>query len=198
MRHHGPGGIRLGDEGFVLPLLCQPCAPQPLVKLPEGLRCWAIDSGVRHAVTGIEYEAARAAAFVGYRMICEWENLSLTDDRSGRIPRFVEPRWNGYLSNVQPSVFRSRYEEQLPAIVSGNEILASKAEPSGSVHHDSARGELPRARMHALCDRREPAHRDVRRAGPRRGLGTVRGFLWPDGRLDVPVPLVLHGMRPRM
>ena len=53
----------LGDEGHVLPLLCQPCLPRPLVKLPEGVRCWAIDSGVSHAVTGIEYEAARAAAF---------------------------------------------------------------------------------------------------------------------------------------
>jgi galactokinase len=116
----------MGDEGFVLPLLCQPCAPQPLVKLPDGLRCWAIDSGVRHAVTGIEYEAARAAAFAGYRMICEREDLPLTEDRSGRIPRFVEPRWNGYISNIQPSVFRSRYEEQLAATVPGNEILASK------------------------------------------------------------------------
>jgi galactokinase len=116
----------MGDEGFVLPLLCQPCAPQPLVKLPDGLRCWAIDSGVRHAVTGIEYEAARAAAFVGYRMICERENLRLTEDCSGRIPRFVEPRWNGYISNIQPSVFRSKYEERLPEIISGDEIIASK------------------------------------------------------------------------
>ncbi len=73
----------LGDEGHVLPLLCQPCVPRPLVKLPEGLRCWAIDSGVRHAVTGIEYEAARAAAFIGYRMICEWENLPIQKEESG-------------------------------------------------------------------------------------------------------------------
>src|SRR5579871_3084678 len=33
----------LGNEGCVLPLLCQPCLPRPLVKLPNGLRCWAID-----------------------------------------------------------------------------------------------------------------------------------------------------------
>ena len=72
----------LGDEGHVLPLLCQPCLPRPLVKLPEELRCWAIDSGVRHAVTGIEYEAARAAAFIGYRMICEWENLPIQKEES--------------------------------------------------------------------------------------------------------------------
>jgi len=113
----------LGDEGYVLPLLCQPCSAKPLVKLPAGLRCWGIDSGVRHAVTGIEYEAARAGAFIGYRMICEWEDLSFMLDRSGRIPRFVEPRWNGYISNISPSIFRSRYEDELPLLISGENVL---------------------------------------------------------------------------
>ena len=121
----------LGDEGHVLPLLCQPCVPRPLVKLGEGLRCWAIDSGVRHQVTGIEYEAARAAAFIGYRMICEWENLALVKDESGPIPRYVDTRWHGYLSNVAPSVFRSRYEHRLPELLSGAEILSQ-----GTVHPD--------------------------------------------------------------
>ena len=45
----------LGEEGSVLPLLCQPCLPRPLVKLPEGLPCWAIDTGVGHAASDIEY-----------------------------------------------------------------------------------------------------------------------------------------------
>ena len=114
----------LGDEGHVLPLLCQPCLPRPLVKLPEGVRCWAIDSGVRHAVTGMEYEAARAAAFIGYRMICEWENLPLKKDDSGGVPRYTDPRWQGFLSNVAPSVFRSRYEQRLPEFLAGKEILS--------------------------------------------------------------------------
>ena len=114
----------LGDEGHVLPLLCQPCLPRPLVKLPDALRCWAIDSGVRHAVTGIEYEAARAAAFIGYRMICEWENLPISKSESGRIPRYTDPRWHGFLSNVVPSVFRSKYEQRLPETISGADILS--------------------------------------------------------------------------
>jgi galactokinase len=118
----------LGDEGHVLPLLCQPCVLRPLVKLPEGLRCWAIDSGVRHAVTGIEYEAARAAAFIGYRMICEWENLPIEKDKSGPIPRYTDPRWKGFLSNVVPSIFRSRYEQRLPELISGAEILSRGVE----------------------------------------------------------------------
>jgi L-arabinokinase len=115
----------LGHEGHVLPLLCQPCLLQPLVKLPEGLKCWAIDSGVRHAVSGAEYEAARAAAFVGYRMICSWENLAIVRDERGRIPRYSDPRWQGFLSNIAPSEFRSRYEIRIPEVISGEELLST-------------------------------------------------------------------------
>lgn len=114
----------LGDEGHVLPLLCQPCLVRPLVKLPEELRCWAIDSGVRHAVTGVEYEAARAGAYIGYRMICEWEGLPIRKDEGAPIPRYTDPRWHGYLSNVAPSIFRSRYEQRLPEWITGAELLA--------------------------------------------------------------------------
>jgi len=121
----------LGDVDHVLPLLCQPCIPRPLVKLPSGLRCWAIDSGVRHAVTGVEYEAARAAAFIGYRMICEWEGLPIVKDDSGKIPRYSDPKWRGFLSNMAPSVFRSRYEQRLPEFLSGAEVLAQQ-----SIHPD--------------------------------------------------------------
>jgi len=121
----------LGDEGYVLPLLCQPCSPWPLVKLPTGVRCWGVDSGVRHAVTSVQYEAARAAAFIGYRMICDWEHSPLALDSNGRVPRFVEPRWNGYISNISPSVFRSVYEDELPLLASGAEIQAL-----GTIHPD--------------------------------------------------------------
>ncbi|MBZ5594826.1 MAG: galactokinase [Acidobacteriia bacterium] len=115
--------VVLGDEGYVLPLLCQPCQPRSLVRLPQELRCWAVDSGVSHAVTGIEYEAARAAAFMGYKLICDWEGLPVTRDTDGKIPRFTDPRWCGYLSNVTPSVFRSKYESRLPESLAGSAFL---------------------------------------------------------------------------
>jgi L-arabinokinase len=113
----------LGDEGYVLPLLCQPCQTRPLVRLPEKLRCWAVDSGVSHAVTGMEYEAARAAAFMGYKLICDQEGLPVTRDSASRIPRFTDPRWRGYLSEVTPSLFRSKYEARLPEAMPGSEFL---------------------------------------------------------------------------
>jgi len=118
----------LGDEGCVLPMLCQPCITQEPIRLPGGLSCWAIDSGVRHAVTGAEYEAARAAAFVGYRMICEWEKLPIARDAASAIPRFTDSRWHGYLSNLTPSEFRSHYERRLPELSTGEEVLAQGGE----------------------------------------------------------------------
>lgn len=114
----------LGDEGHILPVVCQPCQIKPLVKLPQDLQVWAIDSGVKHAVTGIEYEAARAAAFVGYRMICEWEQLPLQLDESGRIPRYADLRWNGYLSSLESSLFRSKYEARLPEKIAGEALIS--------------------------------------------------------------------------
>ena len=115
--------VVLGDEGHVLPLVCQPCLPQPLVRLPDQLACWAIDSGVSHAVTGVEYEAARAAAFMGYKMICDWEGLAVLPDERSRIPRYSDERFAGYLANLSPSLFRERFEARLPERLSGSEYL---------------------------------------------------------------------------
>ena len=118
----------LGDEQCILPLLCQPCLPERLVRLPDPLRCWAVDSGVSHQVSGIEYEAARAAAFMGYKLICEWENVPVQLDKTGAVPRWVDPRWNGYLANMPPSLFRAKYESRLPETMTGVQFGASGRE----------------------------------------------------------------------
>ncbi len=120
--------VVLGDEGCVLPLVCQPCLPQPLVRLADRLACWAIDSGVSHAVTGIEYEAARAAGFMGYKMICDLEGIPVRRDESARIPRFTDDRFAGYLANLAPSQFRERFEARLPERMTGAEFLAAAGE----------------------------------------------------------------------
>ncbi len=121
----------MGDEGCILPLLCQPCLPRPLVRLPEELQCWGVDSGVSHMVSGIEYEAARAGAFMGYKMICDAESLGVRHDTSGQIPRWTDARWNGYLANLSPSLFRSRYESRLPETLGGADYLRA-----GQIHVD--------------------------------------------------------------
>jgi galactokinase len=114
--------VVMGEEGYFVPMICQPCQPLPLVRLPENLRLWGIDSGVRHSVAGIEYESARAATFMGYRFLCDWEKLVPKLDESGALPRWVEPKWNGYLANISPSRFRRDYEHRLPEHISGKDF----------------------------------------------------------------------------
>jgi L-arabinokinase len=123
--------VVLGEEDCILPLLCQPCLPCPLVRLPERLVCWAVDSGVSHMVSGFEYEAARAGAFMGYKLICDWEGIPVRRDEGGQIPRWTDSRWNGYLANLSPSLFHSRYESRLPERMTGAEYLRD-----GQVHVD--------------------------------------------------------------
>ena len=103
-----------GKEGYVLPLVCQPCLPEPLIQLPEELQIWGIDSGVSHQVSGIEYEAARAAAFMGYKIICDLENIQVTKEPKGDIERYSDPVWNGYLANLSRSIFHEKHEDRLP------------------------------------------------------------------------------------
>ncbi len=115
--------VILGDEDVFVPMICQPSQVLPRVKMPDNLLVWGIDSGVKHAVSGIEYEAARAATFMGYRHLCSLENLQPVLDEGGALPRWVEPRWNGYLANLSPSLFRERYEKNLPEVESGADFI---------------------------------------------------------------------------
>jgi galactokinase len=110
-----------GDRRCLLPLVCQHCLPQPLVPLPDDLEFWGVDSGGHSG--GVEREAARVAAFMGYKLICDWEGLTVAPDEHSQMPRWVDPRWNGYLANVQPSLFRSNYEPRLPESLTGAEYL---------------------------------------------------------------------------
>ena len=113
-----------GKEGFILPLVCQPCLPEPLIQLPNELQIWGIDSGVSHQVSGIEYEAARAAAFMGYKIICDWESLPVTIDDRSEIERYTDTRWDGYLANLSVSLYHEKYEPILPLKMSSGEYLA--------------------------------------------------------------------------
>ena len=106
--------VVLGKKGFIMPLVCQPCNPESLIQLPNQLHIWGIDSGVSHQVSGIEYEAARAAAFMGYKMICDIENITVMQDNSADISRYTDAVWNGYLANLSPAVFYNKYENFLP------------------------------------------------------------------------------------
>lgn len=116
--------IVLGRENCLLPMLCQACQPYAPISLPAGICIWGIDSTATRSTSSAAYEKARAAAFMGYKLICQGEGLDVVMDKGSAIARWTDSRWNGYLSNATPSEFRSRFERRLPESLSGAEFLA--------------------------------------------------------------------------
>jgi len=116
-----------GQEDTLLPLLCQPLHVYPTLPLPAGVKVWGIDSMTTRSTVSTEYEQARAAAFMAYTILCRQRDLHLTLDDAGAVPRWKDPLWNGYLSNLEPSIFRAGYEASLPEALSGAEFLQNYA-----------------------------------------------------------------------
>src|SRR5688500_13789383 len=56
--------VYYGRKERLLPITCQPCRVEEAEDIPDPIRFYGIDSGVRHAVSGSSYEQVRAAAFM--------------------------------------------------------------------------------------------------------------------------------------
>ncbi|MCU0494882.1 MAG: hypothetical protein MUD01_25125, partial [Chloroflexaceae bacterium] len=103
--------VACGEQGQLLALLCQPAELLPGVSLPAELEVWGIDSGIRHAVSGADYGSVRVGAFMGYRIM---QGLA----GAGELPD------GGYLANVAPSLWETRYRDRVPDALDGAAFLA--------------------------------------------------------------------------
>jgi galactokinase len=112
-----------GVENRLLKLLCQPAELQGAVTIPEEISFWGLDSGVAHAVTGADYGSVRTGAFMGYRIIAELAGLNVTETGPGEPVRIDDPRWKGYLANVNPSEYEQGFAARLPERLGGAEFL---------------------------------------------------------------------------
>src|SRR5215207_394174 len=111
-----------GRHDRLLRLRCQPDIVGGHVAIPVGYRFYGIDSGIRHAVTGADYGTVRTAAFMGYRVIADIVGLGVTPD--GPRVRIDDPAWRGYLTNITPLEFETRFLPRLPESMTGSEFLA--------------------------------------------------------------------------
>ena len=110
-----------GRRDRLLRLRCQPAIVEGHVDVPSGFRFYGIDSGIRHAVTGSDYATVRTAAFMGYRIIADVAGLPSSIDSAN--VRETDTRWHGYLVNITPAEFESRFAEHLPERMTGAEFL---------------------------------------------------------------------------
>jgi L-arabinokinase len=120
--------IVFGARNSLLPILCQPCAPLEPIALPAGIRLWGIDSMVRRSTLGGSYEVARAAAFMGYKIICDSQRIGLRLDATCPIPRWTDVRWDGYPSRIGLAEFHSQFDHRLPEALSAAEFLSEFGE----------------------------------------------------------------------
>jgi L-arabinokinase len=98
--------VAVGPAGALLPILCRPASAWPAVTLPPDLEIVGWPSGAAHDVSGAPYERARAAAFMGKRMVEQsqgrsWSWVSeLPPSEVARLPELVDGaefvrRWGG-------------------------------------------------------------------------------------------------------
>ncbi|MBP8128277.1 MAG: GHMP kinase [Candidatus Hydrogenedentes bacterium] len=112
-----------GERDKLVALLCQPAELQEAVPVPENVGIWAIDSGIRHAITGADYTSVRIGAFMGYRIIADMAKLTVTPAGDGRV-QIEDPLWGGCLVNLASSIYEARFRSRLPETVSGREFVS--------------------------------------------------------------------------
>lgn len=61
--------VAIGTAGAILPILCRPASVRPLLSLPSEIEVVGWPTGASHDVSGMPYRRARAAAFMGKRMV---------------------------------------------------------------------------------------------------------------------------------
>jgi L-arabinokinase len=98
--------VALGERGAVLPILCRPASVGPSVPLPAGVEVVGWPTGAEHDVGGAPYRGARAAAFMGKRIVedalgrrCSWVS-ELPHDALDDLPETLDgagflDRWGG-------------------------------------------------------------------------------------------------------
>ena len=109
-----------GRHDRLLRLRCQPGTIEGYVEIPDGYRCYGIDSGISHAVSGADYGTVRTAAFMGYRMIAAAAGLHAV--RDGPRVQIEDARWGGYLANLT-LVELASFSAALPEHMAGAEFL---------------------------------------------------------------------------
>jgi galactokinase len=110
-----------GRRDHLLALLCQPAELEGQVALPPGLEVWGLDSGIRHAVSGADYGSVRVGAFMGYRIVadlCGWRCRRVAP---GKV--LVEDSAFGYLADIAPSTWETRFRDRVPRSIEGRAFL---------------------------------------------------------------------------
>lgn len=104
-----------GKANCLLPIVCRPDAVKAPISIPQNIHFLAVDSGVRHAVSGASYGDVRTAAFMGKQII-----------------NTINPAIQ-CLCDVSVEDFEQKFKNQLPDTILGQTFLEKYGEISDSL-----------------------------------------------------------------
>ncbi|KAG8375307.1 hypothetical protein BUALT_Bualt10G0086700 [Buddleja alternifolia] len=132
-----------GEANRLLAMICQPAEVLGLVDIPNHIRFWGIDSGIRHSVGGADYGSVRIGAFMGRKIIKSFASELLSkscangvtsDDLEEDGVELLETEASlDYLCNLSPHRYEALYVKQLPEIVLGETFVKKYADHSDPV-----------------------------------------------------------------
>ena len=113
----------LGEENKLLPIICQPVEVFSAIPIPDELYFLGLDSGVKHSVSGTAYTNVRVAAFMGYTIIATALGINQVQIATARTTGLWEDLpFGGYLANITPEEYESKFVTLLPATLTGKEF----------------------------------------------------------------------------
>ncbi|XP_061362544.1 L-arabinokinase-like [Gastrolobium bilobum] len=123
-----------GEANKLLAMICQPAEIVGLVEIPNHIRVWGIDSGIRHSVGGADYGSVRIGAFMGMKMIksmaskelsemCAASGLNYDDVEQDDIELLKQEASLEYLCNLPPHRYEALYAKTIPESITGETFL---------------------------------------------------------------------------
>ncbi|RAL50445.1 hypothetical protein DM860_016912 [Cuscuta australis] len=132
-----------GEANKLLAMICQPAEVLGLVDIPDHIRFWGIDSGIKHSVGGADYKSVRVGAFMGREIIKSIASTCLSPSSSSNNgANHDEPEEYSmelleaegsldYLCNLSPHRYEALYGKMLPECMYGDVFLEKYVD-----HHD--------------------------------------------------------------
>ncbi|GER39757.1 galactokinase [Striga asiatica] len=132
-----------GEANKLLAMVCQPAEVLGLVDIPNYIRFWGIDSGIRHSVGGADYGSVRIGAFMGRKIIKSVASELLSqscangvtsDDLEEDGIELLETEASlDYLCNLSPHRYEALYVKRLPETMLGETFLEKYSDHSDPV-----------------------------------------------------------------
>jgi galactokinase len=118
-----------GERGSLLPILCQPDVLFPPLGIPEGIRFFGLDSGVKHEVVGASYADVRTATSMGYSILAQHLGAAPSELRKAKESGHKSGLpFGGHLANIPVSKFNQDLIRRLPEKMTGKEFVSQFSE----------------------------------------------------------------------